>query len=343
MSMSRIPVLPRPLTNAPFPLCSGDGLAHTGAALPRVKSQLLAADDLVRLLHHLVALGQNQLDMAGVRHVGVDLAEAKLAESRSASIPPRPSARDWRESTYPTVGTISSAALLGGLVDLDVLDNQGAGVEALGIRVGLGVLQKVQKELGRLEGPPGLGDTELLACVVALPSAAAHSDNKTDGASRQSPMFCVDCSRRRCRRPPCFQRSLVPWAQRPVLPAYRRMGTASLCSFTFSRKATARWSFHPLMAWAVSRVFLKDTRRYEPRARADLEGWISVAAYRTWWEKKESISVSICCSGSGTDGRNVQQKSPRWILPAMRGGAQLTISAVWRWVTGSTTQVYAAS
>lgn len=43
----------------------------------------------------------------------------------------------------------------------------------------------------------------------------------------------------------------------------------------------ARANFQPLMAWAVSCVFLNDTRRYEPRARADLFWLISVAAYRT--------------------------------------------------------------
>lgn len=59
-----------------------------------------------------------------------------------------------------------------------------------------------------------------------------------------------------------------PWAVRPVLPPYRLIGTASLWLMTFSRKARARCSFIPLMAWAVSRVFLKLTRRYEPRARA---------------------------------------------------------------------------
>jgi hypothetical protein len=66
--------------------------------------------------------------------------------------------------TYATMSTVCSAALLGGLVDLDVLDNQGASVETLGISVGLGVLQEVQKILGGLDGPAGLGDTELLAC-----------------------------------------------------------------------------------------------------------------------------------------------------------------------------------
>lgn len=60
-----------------------------------------------------------------------------------------------------------------------------------------------------------------------------------------------------------------------MLPAYRRMGTASFFSLTFSRNLIARASFHPLMACAVSRVFLNDTRRYEPRDRADLALGIS--------------------------------------------------------------------
>lgn len=42
--------------------------------------------------------------------------------------------------TYTTVGTVCPSSLLGGLVDLDVLDDEVAGVETLGIGVGLGVL-----------------------------------------------------------------------------------------------------------------------------------------------------------------------------------------------------------
>jgi hypothetical protein len=66
--------------------------------------------------------------------------------------------------TYTTVGTVSAAAALGSLVNLDALDNQSTGVETLGVSVGLGVLEEVDQELGGLDGPAGLGDTELLAC-----------------------------------------------------------------------------------------------------------------------------------------------------------------------------------
>lgn len=75
------------------------------------------------------------------------------------------------DSTYATVGTVRSPSLLGGLVDLDVLDDQGTGVETLGIGVGLSVLEKTEEELGGLDGPAGLGNTELLACSRKIPSA----------------------------------------------------------------------------------------------------------------------------------------------------------------------------
>ena len=62
------------------------------------------------------------------------------------------------------MGTVCASPLLGGLVDLDVLDDQVAGIETLGVGVGLGVLEQTEKKLGGLDGPAGLGDTELLAC-----------------------------------------------------------------------------------------------------------------------------------------------------------------------------------
>jgi hypothetical protein len=67
------------------------------------------------------------------------------------------------EYTYTTVGTVRPSSLLGGLVDLDVLDDEGTGVEALGIGVGLSVLQETEEELGGLDGPASAGDAELLA------------------------------------------------------------------------------------------------------------------------------------------------------------------------------------
>jgi hypothetical protein len=51
-------------------LCSSDGAADFTATLPRVQSAL---DILVRLLHLLASLGKDQLNVARVRHVWVDL------------------------------------------------------------------------------------------------------------------------------------------------------------------------------------------------------------------------------------------------------------------------------
>lgn len=62
------------------------------------------------------------------------------------------------------MGTVCASALLGSLVDLDVLDNEGTGVEALGISVGLSVAEEDEDVLGGLGGPAGTGHTELLAC-----------------------------------------------------------------------------------------------------------------------------------------------------------------------------------
>jgi hypothetical protein len=62
------------------------------------------------------------------------------------------------------VSTVCASALLGGLVDLDVLDDKVAGVETLSIGVGLGILQQTEQKLGGLYGPTSAGDTELLSC-----------------------------------------------------------------------------------------------------------------------------------------------------------------------------------
>ena len=62
---------------------------------------------------------------------------------------------------YTTVSTVCSAALFGGLVDLDVLDNEIASVKTLGVRVRFGVLQECEEVLRRLNGPAGASDTKL--------------------------------------------------------------------------------------------------------------------------------------------------------------------------------------
>ena len=61
------------------------------------------------------------------------------------------------------MGTVCASALLWCLVDLDVLDDEVAGIETLGIGVGLSVLEETEKKLGGLDWPAGTGNTELLS------------------------------------------------------------------------------------------------------------------------------------------------------------------------------------
>jgi hypothetical protein len=148
------------------------------------------------------------------------------------------------------MSTIRASPLLGRLVDLDVLDNEIIGVQALAISIGLSILQQALQELSGLDGPAGLAHTELLAyspismCILPI-YASSHVDN--NATSKSMVLASLAC--------------YVPCAVRPVLPAYRLIGTASLWCWTLSRYARARWSFQPLIAWAVSRVFLKEQRR----------------------------------------------------------------------------------
>ncbi len=65
--------------------------------------------------------------------------------------------------------------MLGSLVDLDVFDNQVAGVKALGVGIGFGIPQQAKDELSGLDGPACSGDTELFAWIervsVDIPKA----------------------------------------------------------------------------------------------------------------------------------------------------------------------------
>lgn len=53
-------------------LSGGDGLAETGTALSRAEV-LVTLGDGIGLLDDLISLGEDELDVAGVGHVGVDL------------------------------------------------------------------------------------------------------------------------------------------------------------------------------------------------------------------------------------------------------------------------------
>jgi len=51
------------------------------------------------------------------------------------------------------MGTVSSTALLGRLVDLNVLDDQIAGVKTFGVGVGFCVFEEAEEEFRGLFGP----------------------------------------------------------------------------------------------------------------------------------------------------------------------------------------------
>ena len=80
---------------------------------------------------------------------------------------------DGGGAAYTAVGTVRPSPLLGCLVDLDVRDNEFAGVERLQIGVGLSVSEEAEHEVGRLDGPASAGDAELLACNS--PSISTHT------------------------------------------------------------------------------------------------------------------------------------------------------------------------
>lgn len=72
------------------------------------------------------------------------------------------------------MSTVGATALLRCLVDLDMFDDQVAGVEALGVGVRFGVLEETEEELGGLFGPAGFGDAELFAYAMKSRSASRY-------------------------------------------------------------------------------------------------------------------------------------------------------------------------
>ena len=105
--------------------------------LPTAQVPLLPLHSLATLLHDLLALRQDELNVARQAHVRVDAA----------------------------VGAVRAAALLGRLVHLDVLDEEVGGVEAFGVGIGFGVAEEVEDVLGGLFGPAGTVGAEGLACA----------------------------------------------------------------------------------------------------------------------------------------------------------------------------------
>ena len=67
----------------------------------------------------------------------------------------------WIDSA---VSSVCSTALLWGLVDLDMFDNQVAGVKAFGVGVRFGILEETEEEFRGLDRMAGSRDTKLFAC-----------------------------------------------------------------------------------------------------------------------------------------------------------------------------------
>ena len=114
-------------------LFSRNTLRSPRRTLPRTQSLALLH---LPLRNRLLRLRQDQFNVARIRHVGINAA----------------------------VGAVRAATLLRSLVDLDVLDDQLGGVEALCVGVGFGVLEQADEELGGFDGPAGFRDAELFAC-----------------------------------------------------------------------------------------------------------------------------------------------------------------------------------
>lgn len=130
-------------------------LSELSSLLARVQSNNLGLRSLLNLL---ISLSDVDLDVRGAGLVSVDT----------------------------TMSTVSTTALLRSLVDLDVGDDERLSVEALGISVGTGVLQKLGNKLDGLDGPSGLGDVELLALSGSADTASKSSEGNSTLLLRDS-------------------------------------------------------------------------------------------------------------------------------------------------------------
>ena len=147
------------------------------------------------------------------------------------------------------MGTIGTTALLGRLVDLDVLHDQVAGVEAFGIGVRFRVLEQAEEEFGGFLGPAGAGDAELFACIYCSSLASSISLLLINGISPMiakawpSSRAVFNATVAQTQHFFSYPRSyraqgfdiIIPCEARPTPPAYRLIGTTSFFSITLSR------------------------------------------------------------------------------------------------------------
>jgi len=95
---------------------------------------------------NIILLGENNFDVTGRGHVGVDSA----------------------------VGAVRSAPHLRGAVDLDVVDDEMVHVEAFVLRVGFRVLQQREEEFGGLLGPTSLATRGVPGFGLSVTSGTAN-------------------------------------------------------------------------------------------------------------------------------------------------------------------------
>jgi hypothetical protein len=88
----------------------------------------------------MLLLRQDQLNMTGGIHVGTDA----------------------------TVGTVGSTTVFGRLLNLDMADNEIIHVKALDLGIALSILEQLQKEISRFDGPATLRRVESFGlCTTA--------------------------------------------------------------------------------------------------------------------------------------------------------------------------------
>lgn len=138
------------------PLACSDRPPQLRTTLSRIQPLFLHFHHLRTLLHHLFGFSQDKFDVAWVRHVGVDLSPTPNNQSHHQN-----KLEVGERMTYTTMSAIRATTLFGRLVDLNVLDDEVAGVEAFGVGVCFCVLEEAEEEFGGFFGPAGFGDAEL--------------------------------------------------------------------------------------------------------------------------------------------------------------------------------------
>jgi len=103
------------------------------------------------LLYNFFAFGENQFDVAWVGHVRIDLKVVNCGKKEYYC--------EWLVA-YPAMSAICTSPLFRSLVDLDVLDDEIAGVEAFGICIRFCVLKKTEEEFGGFNRPTTFRGTE---------------------------------------------------------------------------------------------------------------------------------------------------------------------------------------